>query len=218
MKKSILSNFETYSSFKRKQSQPLATARQNQSQTHLIQADCKTPEKTNFSRQKTPSTKSKVKTQNIDNKENENRTINRNSSSKKSYRQTQEKQTSNLMKQINEMLNQKSVSVPEIIQETKDNNEINQFGQTQVQRAFAQNKVIKIQDLFSQNQITIKELEKNWQAQLSQESELIRSLQHHESIQQIRSDSKENLLNSLIPLENSTVHQPLIYVIDLALL
>ncbi|CAD8085642.1 unnamed protein product [Paramecium primaurelia] len=218
MKNSILYNSDTYSNFRKRQSQPSTTARTNLSQTHLIQTVFKTPEKSRIFRQKTPSTKVKVKTQNIENKENETKTINKNNYSKISNRQTQEKQTSNLMKQINEKLNQKSVSVPDILQETKENNEIKLFGQTNQQGVFTQNRVIKIQDLFTQNQITIKELERNWQAQLNQESELIKSLQNQESIQQSRNDSKENLLNSLIHQENSTGHKPLIYVIDLALL
>ncbi|CAD8176302.1 unnamed protein product [Paramecium pentaurelia] len=216
MKNNVLTTSDNNTISRRKQSHPLTTTRQNTSQTHLTQPIYKTPEKSRIFRQKTPSTKAKVRTQHHENKENENSTINKNSTS--TNRQPQEKQTSNLMKQINLKLNQKSVSVPDILQDTKEDNEINQLGLTYFQRAFAQNRVIKIQDLFSQNQITIKELEKNWQAQITQESELLKSIQHHENLLQSKIDSKENLLNSIIQIENSTGHKPQIYVIDLALL
>ncbi|CAD8094587.1 unnamed protein product [Paramecium sonneborni] len=216
MKNNILTNSDINSLSRRKQSHPLTTARQNSSQTHQTQTIFKTPEKSSIFRQKTPSTKTKLKTYNHECKENENSTIYKNSSSKKSNRQIQEKQPSNLMKQINQKLNQKSVSVPDILENTIDNNEIKQIGLTQFQRTFAQNRVIKIQDLFSSNQITIKELEKNWQAQLTLESELIKSIQPNDNIQQIRNDSKDNLLNSVVRIENSTSHLPIIYVIDLA--
>ncbi|CAD8078267.1 unnamed protein product [Paramecium primaurelia] len=216
MKNNILTTSDNNTISRRKQSHPLTSTRQNTSQTHLNQPIYKTPEKSRIFRQKTPSTKAKVRTQHHENKENENSTINKNSIS--TNRQPQEKQTSNLMKQINLKLNQKSVSVPDILQDTKEDNEINQLGLTYFQRAFAQNRVIKIQDLFSQNQVTIKELEKNWQAQITQESELLKSIQHHENLLQSKNDSKENLLNSIIQIENSTGHRPQIYVIDLALL
>ncbi|CAD8098142.1 unnamed protein product [Paramecium sonneborni] len=216
MKNNILTNSDINSQSRRKQSHPIATARQNTQQTHLFQTIYKTPEKSSIFRQKTPSTKTKIKTYNPECKENEISTINKYSSSKKSNRQTYQRQPSNLMKQINQKLNQKSVSVPDILEETKESIKINQLDFTQFQRKFAQNRIIKIQDLFSQNQITIKELEKNWQAQITQESELIKSIQHPDNSQQNRSDSKENLLNSVVHIENSTSHLPLIYIIDLA--
>ncbi|CAD8157408.1 unnamed protein product [Paramecium octaurelia] len=218
MKNNILTTSDNNVISRRKHSHPLTTTRPNSSQAHIVTTIYKTPEKTRIFRQKTPSTKTKIKTQNHENKENDYSTINNNSSSMKSNRQVQEKQPSNLMKQINLKLNQKSVSVPDILEDMKEVNETNSLGLTYFQRAFAQNRVIKIQDLFSQNQITIRELENNWEAQVTQESELLKSIQHHENFQYSKYDSKENLLNSLIQIENSTGTQPQIYVIDLALL
>ncbi|CAK86319.1 unnamed protein product (macronuclear) [Paramecium tetraurelia] len=218
MKNNILTTSDSNPISRRKHSHPLTTTRLNSSQAQIVPTIYKTPEKSRIFRQKTPSTKTKVKTQNHENKENDNSTINKNSSSLKSNRQAEEKQPSNLMKQINLKLNQKSVSVPDILEDMKEDNQTNSLGLTYFQRAFAQNRVIKIQDLFSQNQITIRELERNWEAQITQESELLKSIQHHENFQYSKNDSKENLLSSLIQIENSTGLQPQIYVIDLALL